>query len=50
MGDPSGKSVERPVLSEAEIGRNTEGIAGVVEGILKRHAEQQQVRERGVTE
>ena len=42
VGDPSGKSVERPVLSEAEIGRNTEGIAAVIEGILGRHAEQQQ--------
>ena len=34
VGDPSGKSAERPVLSEEEIEANTKGIEGTLRGLL----------------
>lgn len=37
VGDPSGKSAERPVLSEEEVARNVAGIGGIVEGVLDRN-------------
>ncbi|KAI8472368.1 MAG: hypothetical protein J3K34DRAFT_367411 [Monoraphidium minutum] len=36
VGDPSGRSSERPVLSEAAIERNVAGIRGVLTSILER--------------
>ncbi|CAM6095537.1 unnamed protein product [Calypogeia fissa] len=36
VGDPSGKSIERPVMSEETISRNLEGIRAVLVQILKK--------------
>lgn len=38
VGDPSGRSSERPVLSEAQIEANVAGIRRVLEGVLSRAA------------
>ena len=37
VGDPSGKSAERPVLSTEEIEGNVAGIGGIIRGILERN-------------
>eukprot|EP00892_Ulva_mutabilis_P008830 jgi/Ulvmu1/6319/UM029_0027.1 len=37
VGDPSGRSVERPVLSEDQVAQNVAGIAGIVERVLERN-------------
>lgn len=37
VGDPSGKSAERPVLSEEEVAANVAGIGGIVERVLERN-------------
>ncbi|GBF93022.1 hypothetical protein Rsub_05633 [Raphidocelis subcapitata] len=39
VGDPSGRSSERPVLSEAAIERNVAGIRGLLTSILERGGE-----------
>ncbi len=36
VGDPSGRSAERPVLSEDAIERNVAGIRGILTSILDR--------------
>ena len=38
VGDPSGKSAERPVLDEATINANTAGIQKILEGVLANSA------------
>ncbi|GMH38028.1 hypothetical protein BSKO_05912 [Bryopsis sp. KO-2023] len=38
VGDPSGKSAERPVLSDEQIEGNVQGIKEVLRGILERNA------------
>lgn len=38
VGDPSGRSSERPILSDAEIERNVAGIGRVLSTILERNA------------
>ena len=38
MGDPSGKSSERPVLDDATIAANVAGIRGILEGVLANSA------------
>lgn len=35
VGDPSGKSTERPVLEDATIAKNSDGIQAVLEKILE---------------
>lgn len=35
VGDPSGKSMERPVMDDQTIARNLNGIHGVLSQILK---------------
>ncbi|WIA32365.1 hypothetical protein OEZ86_003198 [Tetradesmus obliquus] len=47
VGDPSGRSSERPVLSEAEIQRNIDAIAGTLRTILGRAAGQLSVTSDG---
>ena len=37
VGDPSGKSAERPVLSVEEIESNVSGIGSIIRGILERN-------------
>lgn len=37
VGDPSGKSTERPVLAAREIEANVVGIRNIVQGILERN-------------
>lgn len=37
VGDPSGKSAERPVLSVEEIEANVSGIGSIIRGILERN-------------
>ena len=37
VGDPSGKSAERPVLSPEEIEKNVSGIGAIISGILERN-------------
>lgn len=39
VGDPSGKSAERPVLDDATINANTEGIKKILEDVLRNSAE-----------
>ncbi|MEW5306219.1 MAG: hypothetical protein WDW38_009075 [Sanguina aurantia] len=39
VGDPSGRSSERPVLSEEEIERNVSAIGGILKTILARNSE-----------
>ena len=39
VGDPSGKSAERPVLDDATINANTEGIKTILEDVLRNSAE-----------
>ncbi len=48
VGDPSGKSAERPVLDEATINANTEGIRAILEDVLRNSAEM--ASEDGVTD
>ena len=38
VGDPSGKSAERPVLDEDTINANTAGIQKILEGVLANSA------------
>lgn len=37
VGDPSGKSAERPVLSPEEIEKNVSGIGAIISDILERN-------------
>ena len=37
VGDPSGKSAERPTLSEEEVEANVAGISAIIDGILERN-------------
>ena len=37
VGDPSGKSAERPVLSPSEIEHNVASIGGIIESILEQN-------------
>lgn len=37
VGDPSGKSAERPVLSAEDIEKNVSGISGLISSILERN-------------
>ena len=39
VGDPSGKSAERPVLDDATINKNTDGIRTILEDVLRNSAE-----------
>ena len=39
VGDPSGKSAERPVLSDTTLAGNIAGIGGVLRGILSRSSQ-----------
>ena len=48
VGDPSGKSAERPVLDDATINANTEGIKAILEDVLRNSAEM--AAEDGVTD
>lgn len=48
VGDPSGKSAERPVLDDATINANTEGIKKILEDVLRNSAEM--AAEDGVTD
>ena len=48
VGDPSGKSAERPVLDDATINANTEGIKTILEDVLRNSAEM--AAEDGVTD
>jgi len=48
VGDPSGKSAERPVLDDATINANTEGIQKILEDVLRNSAEM--AAEDGVTD
>ena len=48
VGDPSGKSAERPVLDDATINANTEGIKKILEDVLRHSAEM--AAEDGVTD
>jgi hypothetical protein len=48
VGDPSGKSAERPVLDDATINANTEGIKAILENVLRNSAEM--AAEDGVTD
>ena len=38
VGDPSGKSAERPALSEEQVALNVEGIRAILERLLSRPA------------
>jgi tyrosyl-tRNA synthetase len=37
VGDPSGKSAERAILSEEQVESNVEGIGAIIRGILERN-------------